>query len=197
VVSFNFISRPDCLNHYDHYTDEELLSFIKNDDVASFRILYDRYWKQLLLKANHLLRSNQDAEDVVHDVFTDIWKRKNEIDLETSFRAYVGAAVNYSCLRKLAERKVIAINAESESADLSTQQYLSLRELQKRFNLALGELPEKCRLIFRMSREEGLSDKEIASKLQLSLPTIRTQIHRAITKLKWSLGQFLFLVFFF
>lgn len=184
------------MSNYTAHTDEELLSLIKDDDVAAFRVLYDRYWKQLLIKANYLLRSNHDAEDAVHDIFTDIWKRKAELVLESSFRAYISAAVNYACLRKLAERKVVPLApANYDSADLSTQQYLSLRELQNRFNLALGELPEKCRLIFRMSREEGLTDKQIAHKLDLSLPTIRTQMHRAITKLKFSLGLLLFLVF--
>lgn len=172
---------------------------MKDDDAAAFRVLYDRYWKQLLVKANHLLCSNQDAEDAVHDVFTDIWKRKEELSLENTFRTYISAAINYTCLRKVAERKVVVFNTEnsrSESPDLYTQQYLSLRELQSRFNLALSELPEKCRLIFRMSREEGMTDKQIARQLDLSLPTIRTQMHRAITKLKFSLSQIRVLFFF-
>jgi RNA polymerase sigma-70 factor (family 1) len=187
------------LNHYNAYTDEELLSFIHDDNADAFRVLYNRYWKQLLIKANHLLGSNQDAEDAVHDVFTDIWKRKEELSLEHSFRTYISAAINYTCLRKLAERKVVVLNAEnarSESPDLSTQQYLSLRELQQRLNLALTELPEKCRLIFRMSREEGMTDKQIARELDLSVPTIRTQMHRAITKLKFSLSQIRSFFFF-
>lgn len=187
------------MSHYNAYTDEELLSFIKDDDADAFRVLYDRYWKQLLLKANYLLRSNQDAEDAVHDVFTDIWKRKEELKLENTFRTYISAAINYTCLRKVAERKCVVFNAENspaESPDLSTQQYLSLRELQSRFNLALSELPEKCRLIFRMSREEGKTDKQIAHELDLSLPTIRTQMHRAISKLKFSLSQIRSFFFF-
>lgn len=165
----------------------------------AFRVLYDRYWKQLLVKANYLLRSNEDAEDVVHDIFVDLWTRKAELAIENTFRAYICAAVNYLCLRKIAQRKVVTLDPVSykyESADLTTQQCLSLRELQSRFNIALNQLPEKCRLIFRMSREEGMTDKQIASELDLSLHTIRTQIHRAITKLKFSIGQLLFLVVF-
>ncbi len=157
------------------------------------------YWKQLLIKANYLLRSNHDAEDAVHDVFTDIWKRKEELKLENTFRTYISAAINYTCLRKVAERKVVVLsedNLRPESPDLSTQHYLSLRELQTRFNLALSELPEKCRLIFRMSREEGMTDKQIARQLNLSPPTVRTQMHRAITKLKFSLGQIRSFLFF-
>lgn len=172
------------------YTDEELLSLIKDNDVTAFRVLYDRYWKQLLSKANHLLHSSQDAEDAVHDIFVDLWRRRTELAVENTFRTYVTSAINYACLRKMAERKVVPFaTGNYEAQDLSTQQYLSLRELQQRFNLALNELPEKCRLIFRMSREEGLSDKQIANELDLSLPTIRTQKHRALAKLKFSLQQ--------
>ena len=188
------------MSHYTAYNDELLVSLIKDDDVVAFRVLYDRYWKQLLVKANYLLRSNEDAEDVVHDIFVDLWKRKAELAIENTFRTYISAAVNYTCLRKVAERKMVTLNSGNykyESADLSTQQYLSLRDLQYQFNIALNELPEKCRLIFRMSREEGMTDKQIANELDLSLHTIRTQIHRAITKLKFSLGQLLFLLLFF
>lgn len=188
------------MSHYAAYNDELLLSLIRDDDVVAFRVLYDRYWKQLLVKANYLLRSNEDAEDVVHDIFVDLWKRKAELTIENTFRTYISAAVNYMCLRKVAERKTVTLNSGNykyESADLSTQQYLSFRDLQYQFNIALNELPEKCRLIFRMSREEGMTDKQIASELDLSLHTIRTQIHRAITKLKFSLGQLLFLLLFF
>lgn len=188
------------MNKYIAYTDENLLSLIKDDDVTAFRVLYNRYWKQLLVKANCLLRSNQDAEDVVHDIFVDIWKRKAGLRLENTFRTYISAAVHYACLRKVAERKVVPFylaNDQYESPDLSTQHYLSLRDIQHQFDLALNELPEKCRLIFRMSREGGMTDKQIARQLDLSLPTIRTQMHRAITKLKFSLGQLLLIVFVF
>lgn len=177
-------------------TDEELLSLIKESDVIAFRALYDRYWKQLLVKANYLLRSNQDAEDAVHDIFVDIWKRRTELVVENTFRTYVSAAINYTCLRKLADRKVISLaTGKHETVDFSTQQYLSLRDLQQQFNLALNDLPEKCRVIFRMSREQGLTDKQIAHELDLSLPTIRTQKHRALTKLKFSLEQLTIIIF--
>lgn len=171
---------------------------MKNEDVLAFQVLYDRYWKQLLIKSSYLLRSSQDAEDVVHDIFVDLWKRRADLVLENTFRTYIHAAINYLCLRKIATRKVVVLdpaNFQFESADHSTQQFLSLRELQSRFNLALNDLPEKCRIIFQMSRDAGMTDKQIASELQLSLHTIRTQMHRAITKLKFSIGQLALLLF--
>jgi len=80
-----------------------------------------------------------------------------------------------------------------QKADDSTREYLRFEDLQRELEAAVSALPDQCQLIFRLSREEGLSDKQIAQQLDLSVNTIRTQKHRALQKLKTSLNSFFML----
>jgi len=75
-----------------------------------------------------------------------------------------------------------------EMADLSTLQWLDFEALREELEKAVTQLPEKCRLIFRLSREQHLSDKEIAQELHLSVNTVRTQMQRALQKLKTAIN---------
>lgn len=178
------------------YSDEELLDLLKSDDNNAFRELYERYWKKLLVRANILLDSNEDAEELVHDIFVKLWKKRNTIALRHTFHTYVAAMLQYACFEVLANRKrnVSVKNIEMTGfADTSTQEYLDFDSLRNQLEDAVKQLPDKCQLIFRLSREEGLSDKAIAEKLHISVNTVRTQIARALRKLKASLNSFFIL----
>ena len=172
-----------------------MLGFVKSNDDGAFTQLYQRYWKRLLVKANYLLRSNEDAEDVIHELFVALWKRREQLQIEHTFQTYIGASLKYLCLKKVAERKTISISSPnffpSGQRDDSTQEWLAFHQLQNQLSSAIDDLPEKCRIIFRMSREQGFTDKEIAGKLRISTATVRTQKHRALSRLRVTLNQFL------
>ncbi len=184
------------MNSFAHYTDEELLGLLKSDDNNAFRELYERYWKKLLVRASILLDSNEDAEELVHDIFVKLWRKRNTIALRHSFHTYIAAMLQYACFEVLASRKrsvSVKNNEMPHLADTSTQEYLDFDSLRIQLEDAVKQLPDKCQLIFRLSREEGLPDKVIADKLDVSVNTVRTQIARALRKLKASLNSFFIL----
>lgn len=178
---------------YSDQDDKFLFSLLKNDDEKAFTELYERYWKKLLVSANLLLDSREDAEELVHDIFVTLWTKRGQLQILHSFHTYIAAMVRYGCFRILAGRRRLRTKETAEGlemADPSTQQWLEFEDLRGELEKAVGRLPEKCRLIFRLSREQDLSDKEIARRLDLSVNTVRTQMHRALQKLKTAINFF-------
>lgn len=186
------------MESYRSHTDEILFSFVQNRDERAFTELYDRYWKKLLVRAHLLLNSHEDAEEVVHDIFVNLWKKRaTPLRIQNSFHTYIAAMLKYKCFEVLAKRRQkrskIILGKELEEADNSTQQWLDFEYLQEELEKAVCLLPERCQLIFRLSREQMLTDKEVAERLDLSVNTVRTQMHRALQKLKTSLNSFFLL----
>ena len=176
------------------YSDDQLVQLLRENDESAFNELYERYWKKLLIRAHLLLQSPQDAEEVVHDIFVSLWNKRATLLIHHSPQTYLGAMLQYACFKVLAERKRKRVYTTSEELpelyDATTQEYLEFAQLQRELESAVQQLPEKCQLVFRMSREQGLTDKEIAAELDVSVNTVRTQMHRALGKLKNSLDSF-------
>lgn len=185
------------MSSFHSHTDEQLFSLLRNDDERAFTELYERYWKRLLVRANVLLNSSEDAEELVHDIFVRIWKGRHTLVINSTFHAYIAAALQYGCFEILASRKRRRERQMAreipETADFSMQQRLDFDSLREELEGVISSLPEKCQLIFRLSRSEGLSNKEIAEQLDISVNTVRTQMHRALGKLKASLNSFFLL----
>jgi len=179
---------------FSSYSDEGLVLLLKEGSEGAFDEIYERYWNKLLIRARVILDSGEDAEEAVHDIFVTLWKKKEVIEIRYTFNTYIAAVLRYRCFRILASRKhknnELRTGNLPEISDNATQHYLDFENLREQLEKAVTELPEKCQLIFRLSREEGLTDKQIAAKLNLSVNTIRTQMQRALRKLRTSLDTF-------
>lgn len=179
------------------HTDVELVELLKAGNEVAFDEIYERYWDKLLFRAKVILDSDEDAEEAVHDIFVILWKKKASIDIRHTFNTYIAAMLRYRCFKILASRRQRNQGCNEsdlpEISDNATQNYLDFENLREQLEKAVTGLPEKCQLIFRLSREEGLTDKQIASKLNLSANTVRTQMQRALRKLRTSLDTFFIL----
>lgn len=182
------------------HTDEELFRLVQSGNENAFAALYNRYWDRLLARAVLQLVSTQDAEDVLHDVFVGLWNRKDKIVLRYSFHTYIASILKYEVINRLAERKkknaaAIGEGLQEAMPDNSLFEQLKFQELQQRLERTVQQLPEKCQLVFRLSRDEGLKVGEIAHALQISPKTVQNHINHALHVLRSALNNFLFLIF--
>lgn len=186
------------MSTYGFHTDEQLIELLKSGDDIAFTVLYDRYWEKLLERAISRLKSTEEAREVVQNAFIRLWNRRERLDIKYSFYTYMAAVLKYEILRKLVERKKMRQMSEDLAANLAsisltvspTEQQLDFKDLQQRLEESIVNLPEKCRLIFKLSREKGMSNKEIAASLNISPKTVEAHISNAIKKLRSSLNLF-------
>lgn len=177
-----------------------LVDLLSKDDEEAFTELYNRYWQKLFAIAYNRLAEVETAEDVVHDVFAGLWSNRHKLEIE-SLENYLATATKYLVLakikRKIKERS-FADSMESTSViEMSTESSLHYKQILERVNQEVEALPEKCRLIFKYSRNEGLSAKQIASRLHLSPKTVENQLNKALNRLKPLSRTFFHLLLFF
>lgn len=182
-------------------TDEELVVLITQDNVKAFQLLYNRYWKKMLAKAYTQLQSHTIAEEVVQDAFINFWKRRHKIELKYSFHTYIASVVKYEVMTQLAKKNKEHLYMDDLSLpvveDHSTQHWLDFDEFKLQMDNFIHLLPDKCQLVFKLSREHGLSDKQISENLDISRKTVEAHISKALKTLRLSINNFLVLAPFF
>jgi len=180
-------------------SDEELIQLLKTGSNAAFTEIYNRYWRKMFTAASNKLHDLEEAEDIVQQIFVSIWLRREELEIHSNLHSYLAVSVKYrvfKCLNARFKHKHLSDEAtESVLAELpddSTQQWLEFHEVSERLRLLIAALPDKCRLVFEMSRTDGFSHKEIAAELQLSEKTVEWYIGKAIKFIKSGLKVFFF-----
>ena len=155
------------------------------DDESAFTEIYRHYWKLMFSVAANKAGSLADAEEVVQDVFTDLWRRRADIRIEHSLKSFLAAAVRNQVFTRMARRyKELLGGCEwlqtQDQPAPSAEQALHLKELHDHVSGLAASLPERCQLVYRLSREEGLSNKTIAVTLNISEKTVESQITKAL-----------------
>ncbi len=171
-------------------TDHELVELMRNGEDAAFTEIYNRYWKRLFTVAISKTGGNiEEAEEIVQDIFVSLWSRRHQLELTSSLEHYLAASVKYRIIKSLAKkdlhRRYTAHNQVTASlSDNSTQDWLDFEELQTRLEALVAGLPEKCQLVYRMSREDGYSQREIAGELSISEKTVEAHLGKALKLLR-------------
>lgn len=184
------------------FTDVELIDLLRKNDQASLVEIYNRYWKKLFVVAANMTANTHDAEECVQNVFLSLWNRREKIHLTHTLQTYLSVSVKYQSLTILAKRKDAHHLEYSKIPHLSTDHanpevlYVS-KELTERIESSINNLPEKCRIIYRMKSEEGKSVKSIAQELNISVNTVKMQLKIANRRLKDDILIIIpFLIFF-
>jgi RNA polymerase sigma-70 factor (family 1) len=174
-------------------TDKALL--IAEDEQEAFRLLYDRYWQALYLKALYRIGNDADAQDLVQEVFIGLWRNKNNILSQDSLSAYLFTALKYGIIKRVYRQAqkglIVPLSVEDlEKTELTAEELLHYKELQSVIAAEVAALPERMQEVYRLSRTENLSTKEIAQRLNLSEQTVKNTLSAALKRLREKLARY-------
>lgn len=178
----------------DDDTDKDLIQRVRSGDISAFEQLYRRYALQMYRQAYAILNDEEEAKDLVQDLFINFWDKISEINLvhDTIFPYLYIANKNLVFKRlekdKLKRRHRDYLYAKFEEEDFSTLEALSFSELKDKLDEAIQKLPSKMQAVFVLSRDHQLTHKEIAERLSISDKTVKKQISNALKILKKELN---------
>lgn len=172
-------------------SDLELIKQLHLGSEAALASMFHKYWQPLFVAAFNVLKDKDACEDIIQEIFVTIWDRHEELEIRSSLKAYLFSSMRYEVYRQ--------IKAGNVREDIFDQIYLRLqapipddnieyKELLAKVNAIVDALPVRCREVYQLSREEQLSHKEIAERLQISPKTVENHITKALHHLRISLG---------
>jgi RNA polymerase sigma-70 factor (ECF subfamily) len=180
---------------YELHTDQLLLQQLSQNDQAAFTAIYERYWKLLFREAMNVLRSQKEAEDCVQELFVSLWNRRQTLCVAT-LKAYLQTAIRYQCIDRIEKDMIrggyledFTTYLEANQTMPSIEEELYARELAANIDQVMDKMPGKMREVFRLSRQEHLTHREIAVRLKISEETVKKQIYLALKILKSNLGN--------
>jgi len=172
--------------------DAEIIRNLKNGEAGAMEMLYKLHWKALYISAYNILKDKEACEDIIQDLFIRIWNGRDKLNITSSLPAYLSAATRYEVYRRLREnRRYEPIVDEMINALSGHTNYddLELKELQSQINSVVDTLSPKCKNVYILSRNEQLSHKEIAGKLNISTKTVRNHLTQALHHLREGINQ--------
>ena len=177
------------MKKFDKQSYADLLADIANGNQAAFSKLYDLFYPALIQHVVSKINDETVAQDILHDLFMSLWKSRERIVEIESLPAYLYASCRYLIINHLKKASLKNKHEEIESLEIDSREEpledrLYYRYLLDRVNQEIDNLPEKCRAIFKMSREQYMSNKEIAAYLQISESTVENQIRKALQRIK-------------
>jgi len=168
--------------------DTDLFLLVKESDEKAFEELYKRYWPTLFNIACKRLDSREKAEDIVQNIFIDLYRRRTTIEFTVSLRAYLLQALKFKVINefrsasnrnKYRQRLFLGETCKIDFADP-----LETKDLEMKINMILDRLPEKCKKVFLLSRNENLSNKDISAGLCITVSTVEKHISKALRTLR-------------
>ena len=177
------------MKQYFSLSDKELAHSIKQDEKDAFRELYDRYAPRIFRFAQSYLKNNDDSEELVQNTFLKIWENREILNTEKNIKAFIfKIAVNtiYDFIRrKNIEQAYVDYQKLNFSPDENyTWHSVIYEEMLQNLQELMKQMPEQQRAIFQLSKIDGLSNDEIAIKLNLSKRTVENHLYRAVSYLK-------------
>ena len=165
--------------------------------------IYHNYWETVLDSAYRRVRDEEVAQDITQEIFISLWENRERLTITGTLGAYLQGAVKYkvinyfkSAIVKDQYQEDLAL-LTADQIGVSAENSLMLKDLNKEIDDALEYLPEKMRLIFRMSRMQEKTIREISEELNLSAQTVKNQISAALKVLKERLSYILIFALLF
>ena len=188
-------------------TDEELVARARAKDFAAFEQLLDRYEDKIFRLAYRFVRNETEAKEILQDTFLSIWRKLDTFKGDAQFSSWLyRVAANAALMRLRAQKRHPEVSTEELPIDFldnyghlpaggenwakRPDDELQSEELRRHIQAAVDELPEIYRTVFLIRDVEGLSTEETAEVLQISIPTVKTRLHRARLALRETITKY-------
>lgn len=171
--------------------DSVLLERLAAGDEHALNEIYMLYWQDLFVCAYNVLKDKAACEDIVQDLFLQLWQKRSTIQITTSLRAYLYTAVRYNVFRQIRTGKVrnVLFDEAADRMSVNTTEFIMAeKDITRQVARVVAGLPDKCREVYKLSREEQLTHKEIASRLNISTKTVENQLTIALKRVRASLN---------
>ena len=176
---------------------------------SDFEKIYVAHYSKMKRFAQEYVVSEADAENIVQDIFTELWEKREVLSMPVNLMAFLFTATKNRCIDHLRHKTMVReknnqileeqqrrLKMKFDSLEAFDQNFLTDKDIEEILNKAIDTLPEKCREIFIKFRLEGKKQKEIAAELDISIHTVETQMGIAYKKLRAELKDYLPLLFF-
>ncbi|MDH5400261.1 MAG: RNA polymerase sigma-70 factor [Cyclobacteriaceae bacterium] len=163
-------------------------------DLPTFEEMFREHYVYLCNLANKILNDRDEAEEIVQNVFVNVWNRQEYANISTSVKGYLSQAVKNACMNFFKHDKVKQKHVQYEmyyGSKFSADDPVVAGELNDRIDRAIQGLPEQRRRVFLMSRHEGLKYKEIAEQLSISPKTVENHMGKALEHMRKELIEYL------
>lgn len=180
---------------YERFSEEDLLILLKQSDKSAFEALYNLYWEKMYGTAYKRVKNGEIAEEIVQDLFTDLWLRRDMLPAIASLSGYLHSAVHYRAINHI-QKEIRKDRFEQHVAiyhldfDNSTEEGVLYNDLHFLIDREVETLPVKCREVFKMSRTDHKTNREIAQTLGISEKAVEKHITRALKHLRSTLNNF-------
>jgi RNA polymerase sigma-70 factor (family 1) len=176
---------------YTNLDDIQLLQLLQEGNEEAFAEIYNRYWKLLYTTAYNIIHDEDFAKDAVQEVFIALWQRRADVDIQV-LKAYLQQAVRFQILKSIRSQKTdreFYSRLASVTADIVFENPLLFKEQEALLREILNKLPEDCLLVFKLSREEHLTYKQIASQLNISEKTVEKKMSICLKHIRQALEK--------
>lgn len=174
--------------------DTILINRLRSGDESALTELYNRFWQALFVSAYNVLKDKELCEDIIQDIFMNIWHNREKLEINISLKGYMYACARYQVFNQFKKNKdkihVELFQEIDKRFQHSTPETLLMHEeLVQQINAIIETLPEKCQQVYKLSREEQLTHKEIAERLNISTKTVENHITKALHVIRFSMGS--------
>jgi RNA polymerase sigma-70 factor, ECF subfamily len=181
--------------------ERDIVDGIVEGDEMAFEGLFKSFFAELTIYAARFVEDRENAEEIVQDIFFNLWNNRLKLNINTSIKAYLYTTVRNTCLNLIKHKKVESkyreyFSRQLHEDELQPEDWMDGNELQEKITATIEKLPPERKKVFVMSRFDNLKYKEIAEKLDISVKTVENQMGKALKFLREELKEFLPLLIF-